>query len=424
MGAGSSALILTDGSVFYLVARLLFLLISSLTVIWVYILSFKITRSFIAALIAGLIFSASFEFNYHSRWAVSDTVAVQFVFLSTMILFLGLSFRKKIILSSIIAGLALGTKYTAGIAILNIYTYIISFKGINFSKKTDIIIYSTFIFIVTFIFLTPGTVLEPLKFYGDLETTSYHYSSWHFGYTVPAGTIHCAKIIKYIIFCIFSKNYIISIFISLFFFIGVVYSLKTKNINVISLSLVMALYLFYVSRYRVMLVRNILYIFPYFCVVSSLGAFFIFKKIKSKIIIKYLNIIIILILSYSTALVTNAALTIYHKEKLDVKGDLQNFLEVRHKDRFFFSRGVCDLMSFQQNTVPMKSSYLVFFKNEARWPFLQANKYRLYKKVLGVQDINFDYYPTWLGQDRIVIMRYSDANDHLLEDLGIKACRK
>jgi hypothetical protein len=426
---------------FYLVARFVFLFISCFTVIWVYIVSFKIAQNYVFALIAGLIFSSSFEFSYHARWAVTDMVAVQFAFLSTMLLFLNISLRKKIILCSIIAGLACGTKYTAGIVLLNILIYIFSVtKRKDFYKTAQLIVLATFLFLVAFVLSTPGSLIEPAKFWGAMKFQSNIYSNPFFGYTVRPGGIHFSKIIIYLLCCLFSRVTIISIILTVFLFCGICFALMRKDINILALFIVMLLYLIYVSQHTVMVVRNLLYVLPYFSVLASLGFMFLLKNIRNRTLAIFFSGLFFTVLLFSNSVVSQAALTIHaasivptvppkniikygpnndYKDSQDLKSDLVKFLTTQLDDRFLFSPRVAELLSRQNSVKATESAYIVFFKNEVNVEYFQANKFRLYKKVIGVQDVNFDYYPTWCGVDRIIIMRYADAHKSILRAIGL-----
>ncbi|MFA6923220.1 MAG: hypothetical protein WC223_03110 [Bacteroidales bacterium] len=403
---------------FYVYIRYIFLAISSLCVIWVYILTFKVTKNYFASLIAGLIICSSFEFSYHSKWAVTDCIAVQFAILSTLILFFNLNANKKIIFSSLIAGIAAGTKYTAGLVCLNIIIFIIIEFILN-RRDIKIIIKGIIVmclcFLVGFIFTTPGAVFEFKMFIDDLIWQKDVYSNGHFGYAIQPGIYHFNKIFQYVIFVLFSKNVIISILIFIFSLIGFIFVFIRKEWNMLGLFIVMLIYAIYVSFYKLMIVRNLLYILPYFAILSSFGFINIsgiFKKFKLRI---SANILLLIVLLYSTSNVLASSLSIYNKKSFDLKKELNKYIKENVDKEFILSLNVSNIVN-ENNKPPksLKNAYLVFYKSEIPYEMYTANIYNQFQKVIGIDDINLNYYPTWSGDDAIIIMKYINASKEIL----------
>lgn len=415
-----NASVLNKDHDFKIYLRIIFLMISSLTVFWVYWLTLKVSKNYLTALIAGLIILSSFEFGYHSRWAVTDTVAVQFAILSSLILFLGLDRNKTIILSSLIAGVAMGTKYTAGIISINILFFILIESGL---RKADLM--KTFkellLFIIIFftglIITTPGVILDNEKFMQDIFVQKNMYSSeGHIGHTVQAGLNHFFKIYEYIIFELFSKNSIVSLSIFLFSIVGFIWVLVKKKWLLSGLLVTMFIYIYYLSIFKVMIVRNILYVLPFFAVFVSLGFYCLLTVIQNRKI-KYLFTTLILItLSYSCLNIFSASLTIRNKSKINSPKELYNYLKQNSDKHFVFSKKVLPLVGPDfKNTRPSQDSYLVFYLKEIPFYNYTANIRNQFINVIGMEDININYYPTWSGDDRILIMKYCYATEEILD---------
>lgn len=417
-GIDDAATLISNNN-FYHFVRCIFIFISSLTVIWVYLLTKRITKNYPAALIAGLIICSSFEFSYHSRWAVSDCIAVQFVTLSVLILFLNISYRNKIVFSSLVSGIAAGTKYTAGIACLSILIFILSdikFKKENIKTAVKYILYLLIFFSAGFFITTPGAIIEYNILKGNMIFQNGVYSNGHYGHTVVAGFDHFMKIGEYVMFTLFSKNPLISMLIFLFALTGIASVLIRKKWFLNGLFLTMLIYVIYVSSFRVMIVRNLLYVLPFFAVLAGLGFDFISKSIPNYKSGYVFRLLIFLMLIYSCTHVIAASLTIKNKSRINSAREIEKYMKANSDKEFILSSKVSSRLKVPKNTEvnPSERSYLVFYKNEVPFQLYKANKRDQFTEVIGIEDINFDYYPTWCGEDRIIIMKYYDASEDIL----------
>ena len=106
---------------FLLVNRFLFALVSSASLIWVYLLVAYWRNNTIEALLASAILGLSWEVAYHIRWAAPDGLMMQFGALAMLLLMIQeiktpVS-HGPIKWSVFVAGLTTGTKYTAALLI-------------------------------------------------------------------------------------------------------------------------------------------------------------------------------------------------------------------------------------------------------------------------------------------------------------------
>lgn len=417
-GINDAKLLFSDQN-FYHYIRSIFIIVSSLTVFWVYFLTMKITKNYWAALIAGLIICSSFEFSYHSRWAVSDCIATQFVILSALFLFLNIGEKNKIILSSLTAGFAAGTKYTAGIACLNILIFILSEVKFNRKNlKTGVGYFFLILggFAAGFIITTPGVIFEYKKFTEDLIYQKYLYSSGHYGHTIQAGFNHFSKIIEYISYSLLSKNSGISLLIFLFAIIGAITVFMKKKWKVIGLFITMLVYIIYISTFNVMIVRNLLYILPFLAIFSSIGFIYISNKIQNYKFGFAYKLIILLILFYSCSRVVVASYSIVNNSQISLSRELEEYSKQNKDKEFIYSLEAVSNLKVRSdiNIKPTEKSYLVFYKDEIPMQLYKANINNQFTDIIGIDDVNFDYYPTWCGKNRLVVMKYLNASDDIL----------
>jgi hypothetical protein len=412
---------------FYIFLRGTFVCVASLCVVWVYILVLKITKRCWFAFMAELMFCASFEFSYHSRWAVSDLIAVQFALLSTLMLFLDMSLTKRVCWGAFVAGIAAGTKYTAGIVCLNILILLMvsiqPWKNTGHAKMLiRHLIPAGILFVLAFVITTPGCIYHLKTFLHDLQMQKSIYAGGHMGYTIQPGMQHLSKILAYFALALLSPVPLASVVISLLCLTGVVHAFLKKEWNILGLFLVMFVYMTYMSLFKVMIVRNLLYVLPYFVVLAAYGLQGLHEHLKNRLIVFVVNGLLLCLLALSLDSIVAASWSIYQRDTIDMKKELALFLNEHGKNGYAFSKGVRQLLApgnQSRDTTNGTAQFLVFLKSEIKEEHLPANTFNTYKTIAGPQDVNFDYYPTWPGQDRIVIMKLQDANLEMLKDLNM-----
>jgi len=109
---------------FWLNIRIVFLVVSMLSMLWIFFFQGFWQRNYIEALFASMLFGFSWEVGYHARWIAPDLIMTQFITLTMLFLILAYSNiahkRLFMLLTSISAGIAIGTKYTSWIIIIPI----------------------------------------------------------------------------------------------------------------------------------------------------------------------------------------------------------------------------------------------------------------------------------------------------------------
>ena len=178
----------------------------------------------------------------------------------------------------------------------------------------------------------------------------------------------------------------------------------------------MLIYVIYVSSFRVMIVRNLLYVLPFFAVLAGLGFDFLSKSIPNYKSGYVFRLLFFLMLIYSCTHVIAASLTIKNKSRINSARELEKYMKENNDKEFILSSKVSSRLKVPKSTNfdPSEKSYLVFYKNEVPFQLYTANKRDQFTEIIGIDDINFDYYPTWCGEDRIIIMKYYDASEDIL----------
>jgi len=172
---------------FILHTRWLFAFVSMLSVFWTYVAVLLWKRTQTEAVIASSFVGLSFEVAYHIRWIAPDGVMMQWVLLSMLFVLLAQYYQRGfltlLMIASIPAGIACGTKYSGALVLAPIIigTYYCSRKNStnkSFGRHAALIL---IIFGAPYIVTTPGTLLDPIRFITSVLWETSHYSGGHHG---------------------------------------------------------------------------------------------------------------------------------------------------------------------------------------------------------------------------------------------------
>lgn len=405
---------------FKLRARTLFLLITSLSILWTYLLVFHWTRQGSQALLSSAILASSWELAYHARWIAPDAILMQFGILTVLLVVLSLraSGRRRftwLIAAAVAAGMACGTKYFGGIFLLPVFI-----GGYKLLKDTNQKLsgYVTWFFVViaaftlTFLLITPGALLDTTRMIQDIRYEIGHYAQGDAGYTIRGGWEHLSHLLLYLFGVFFSRYLWLSLLLSVFVWIGL-YSLLKENWKSADTWVVLSVPFFfipYMSQQSVMMVRNDLLLFPFLAILCARGIYHVWNAgfIKSSGLFART----ILAVGVAAALLTNfswlysAGKSISPKLTVDWTHELPQYLAENQDTAFYLSPGV--RMQIDVNGLPnvaqdpSLADQLVYVFDEVNHPL--ANRPNIYDPVFGPYEVNLDYYPSWNEDERIVVI--------------------
>ncbi len=106
-----------DSHAYLMRLRAIYLVITSLTLVWVYLLALEYRRSWLEALFAASVVAGSWEVAYHARWVATDGILMQFAALTVLLAARALKRRSRswLVAAAVAAGLGFGTKYPGGL---------------------------------------------------------------------------------------------------------------------------------------------------------------------------------------------------------------------------------------------------------------------------------------------------------------------
>lgn len=412
---------------FKLYTRSIFILVSYLSLFWVYFLVLVWRRSRIESLLASSLIGLSWEVAYHARWIVPDVIMMQFATFTLMCLFFAQNNKNAklwLTLSIIGAGLASGTKYPGGLLILPVLLAIYYNFRTNSAERFSLYIpiKTLLIFALVNLVVTPGTLLDPVRFFRDVLFIIQHYivtgSTQHL---VTPGIKHLLLILNYFFTSVFSKYTIIA---SVFFamaIIGIISMVKNEKKTAVMFLCFPCLYILCMSYCKVMIVRNLIVLIPFFAILASRGCIILHSKFKHRSWQVLFSISIVVLLLINAFWLFKAAKSIRIKSSANYIEQVASYIDQRPDILFLVSKPVAnDLLYFDSKIrsnitqfFSYKTKAAIFYASEVnkqggRW---KANKFNYTWIWFGPYEVNFNYYPTWLGDDRIVVMPIKSALD-------------
>jgi hypothetical protein len=427
MGSGSSVNVMD----YFLRIRIVFSIVTLLSMVWIYIAIGYWKNDWLAGLLGASILGFSWELAYHARWIAPDAILMQFA--SMTLMFVVLSQRTTrwfeprfwLVMASIAAGLACGTKYQGGALLLPVFLASLfidnqvkfSFKAIPWSFMVKLF----FIFIATFLISTPGAFVEPYNFIGNVVGELQHYQQGHMGHSIEPGLAHLQAMGDYLARVLLSPFQYVAIFFIVFVGIGIIALAWKEWRMALIVILFPVLYISYMSLQKAMLVRNLLIVLPFIAVLSAIGIRFIQKQFLDRGTLRFvLPTIVFVALLSNAAWIFYASQSIRSQEVVDEIEYLNHYIDKHPEQQFLLTSNIHEqLISFEEKDRPnITSEYVDGVKvicsshdaseMPAFWPSNQYGRYQLLD--CGPYDVNFNYYPDWSGSDRIVIMPYEIAN--------------
>ncbi len=265
---------------------------------------------------------------------------------------------------------------------------------------------------------TPGIALQFKAFFRDALFQIQTYGHWgNDAYTVGRGPDHLSRMAQYLVFAAFSKFPALSVAIFLLAVAGGRDLWMTHRAFARNFMVYPGILLAFFSFQIVMVARNLLGLFPFMALLAGRGAVSLFQRARRWPLARavFLGGIISGLLS-NACWMAYAAWTIRNRESIQPGKLLSLYLDAHPRTRFQLSSTAAQSLltadaRSRMNAQPISAApadYLVFSTGEAGkrfdglWP---ANRWNYLEKYFGPYEVNWNYYPTWLGDFRLVIMK-------------------
>ncbi|KKU14531.1 hypothetical protein A3A20_00355 [Candidatus Wolfebacteria bacterium RIFCSPLOWO2_01_FULL_45_19] len=418
----------SESEAFKLRTRGIFIAVSALSVLWIYFLVLRLRNNHFEALLAAALTGLSWEMGYHMRWIIPHLVMTQFAVLTMM----GVVFatrhaeqKKKFLwlyFAAGAAGLTTGTLYNGGVFILPValalYFYVkeSGWRLTDFLKQAGIL---ASVFAGAYLVSTPGTILDPVRFVGNLLYEFKAYALHGVGYTVTSFE-HASLLSQYFVFVVFSPYFLISLFFAVASLVGVYVLIKEDRKTAYIFLVPLAAFLIFLISLNTMYVRNFLPVFPFFAMFAAIGVSYFYKKLASHFL--FIGLIVFMLVANAVWLF-NAAQSIRERHTANYADQLLQYINGRPDVEFAVSSAVQKELSVLSGELPpnVKSESfspdgLAVFRafeldpeNDETWNKWTPNRFNYTERWFGPYEVNFNYYPGWMGADRIVVMPIKSA---------------
>ena len=415
-----------SGDIFHLQVRKIFIVISALAILWVYLLIYVWrNRNWSEALLGALILGTSWEVSYHTRWIAPDGILMQFGALTIFCVVIAVRKDRSrfwLLGAALAAGLGMGTKYPGGLLLAPV---LIAAYRLRTTYGWRIILEAPIIFIGGFLLSTPGIILQPQIFFSDVLSEISHYQSGHYGYEVSPFE-HLGLMMTYFSQVAFSHYALPAMILFLFSLVGVFALFKESRQDAVLFLSFPVLYVLFFSLQRVMIVRNLLVVLPFLAVLSARGIVFSWTKIRYLLPRAALLLLVFGAVTVNSAWLCEAANSITQRGTENFIRELVAYIHKNPEIMFFASDKIFSEIASLEDPIPSnvsenvteRTDKLVFYASEGMenptdWP---RNQPGLATEIFGPWEVNFDYYPTWAGDDRILVMPVDEART-----LGVRA---
>jgi hypothetical protein len=400
-------------------ARVVFDLLSLLSVVWIYLTARRWSGSSGPSVAAAAFLGLSWEVAYHCRWTAPDTLMMQFAALTLLAVCVSRDSERPgrwLLAAAVAAGLGCGTKYPGGL--LFVHPAIAAFL-LRRQVPRRILIAVPLAFVLAILAATPALVVSPLAVLTDIRFEMSHYGSGaHGGYSIGPGLEHGVALLRYLCLAAMSPYRPIAFLAALGACFGAVQMLRTDRAWGIALVSFPVLYILYFALQRVMIVRNYVVLMPYLALFAAVGLYQALKLVPHRSLLTKLSLVVVTALFLINAqwLVSSSSSIVHHRPDLDA-GCVRSFMAEAPDTRLSprVAALVPDLLAHRPAPGPSALS-LVYLKEVRDRPRWKANRPGLYRVLDGgPNDVNFDYYPSWKGLDRVVITNVREA-----AELGVK----
>jgi 4-amino-4-deoxy-L-arabinose transferase-like glycosyltransferase len=404
---------------FLLRLRTIYLLLSSLTVVWVYWLVLRWRNSSLQALLAASFLGLSWEVAYHTRWVATDSMLMQLGALTALLSVLAQreSRRRLLYMAAVVAGLGCGTKYPGVLLLVPVAIAAVCTED----ERRGIprrLLGVTAVFIGVYLLTTPATLLDPGAFLSDLRYEIRHYASGHPGHAIEPGAEHGIRMLTYFGAVVFSAWPVLAVPVFAFSLVGVYAMAREGKTAAVFLSFPL-LYAAYFASQRVMIVRNLLVLVPFLAILAAHGAAWLWRRRAwGPLLRPAIAVIVAIVILTNAGWLIYAADTITDRRTDRFVREVASFLSVKNTSPVWISprlRIHLAAVGWMKRTHivddPSRAERLVLYASEAmmQWQEWPGNQPWLTERWFGPYEVNFNMYPTWFGDDRIIVISREQA---------------
>jgi 4-amino-4-deoxy-L-arabinose transferase-like glycosyltransferase len=431
-----------DSPAYLLRLRAVYLLITSLSLVWVYLLVLQRRDSWLEALFAASLVACSWEVAYHLRWVATDGILMQFAALTVLLAVHALKSRRDswLMAAAAVAGLGCGTKYPGGLLVLPVV--LAGFFGAeDCTPRVKVVrfIKVATVFALVYLAVTPGTILQPVKFAHGVLYEITHYATGHGGHAIGRGLEHMQRLLMYFATVLFSPYLAIALLMFALAIIGTA-GVITRDWRQGAVFVVFPLaYMLYFSTQGTMVVRNLLAVAPFWAIAAARGAGMLGQFLGRKRSQPMAQLpspalaravwagLLCAALGLNASWLIASAESIVARQTDRFVRQASEYIHTHPNTKFLLSPRVkrdLPVVGPSPHNItddPGEADALVLYAREGmlRWHDWPANRRALTQACFGPREVNFDMYPNWWGDDRILVINPTRAKEMGLRIAGI-----
>jgi 4-amino-4-deoxy-L-arabinose transferase-like glycosyltransferase len=431
-----------DSPAYLLRLRAVYLLITSLSLVWVYLLVLQLRGSWLEALFAASLLACSWEVAYHLRWVATDGMLMQFAALTGLLAVHALKSRRDswLMAAAAAAGLGCGTKYPGGLLVLPVVLAgLFGAPGCTRRVKVVRFMKVATVFALVYLAVTPGTILQPVKFAHGVLYELTHYATGHGGHTVGRGLEHMQRLLMYFATVLFSPYLAIALLMFALAIIGTA-GVIARDWRQGAVFVVFPLaYMLYFSTQGTMVVRNLLAMAPFWAIAAARGAGMLGQFLERNRFESTAQLprpafaravwvgLLCVTVGLNTSWLIASAESIVSRHTDRFVREASQYVRTHPDTKFLLSprikRDLIVVGPSPQNITddPGEAHAFVLYAREGmlRWHDWPANRRGLTQACFGPREVNFDMYPNWWGDDRIVVIDRLRATEIGLRIAGV-----
>lgn len=432
-----------DSQAYLFRLRAVYLTITSLTLVWVYLLVRQQRGGrWGEALFAACVLGGSWEVAYHLRWVASDGMLMQFATLTVLFALRALHTRRQswLIAATTTAAVGSGTKYPGGLLLLPVALAAIScLEGGSPRAKSTLLVKLAALFAAVSLAVTPALVFEPHKVAQAMLYEMHHYATGHGGHTVHRGLEHTGRMLAYFSTVLLSSNIVIAMLFFGLAILGVGHEFARDGRKAAVLFVFPCAYLLYFSTQGTMVVRNVLAVAPFVALGAARGAAVVAgvlaargespggRRARANYASAAWLLLLVGAVSFNAAWLISSAESIVARHTARFAREAAEYVRMRPGSRYLLSpRVTLDVSRVAPSppnvtTTAADADAFVLYAREGmrRWHDWPANRRDLTSAWFGPREVNFDIYPNWWGDDRIVVIDKRRAREIGLRIAGI-----
>lgn len=395
-------------------ARVLFLSTGSLSVIFTALLAWRWRGRMAEAVLAASILGLSWETAYHARWTAPDAVlmAVSAATLWLTAESMARNDTRWIHAAAITAAVGAATKLTGAILLLPVLLAGALLLAPSPSRRRAMIrraLRLSALFVVTFLLLCPGALVEPFQFVIEILHERRHYATGHGAYTVGLGPEHLLRMVEYLLKSWYTPYEWVGVALGACAILGGVRARAANPKTFLVLVVPLALYVLYLSTHRVMFVRNLLLLLPVLATCSAWGLLALAESWRPGYVKPTVIFLTIVLLGANGFWLASRARAVASSDWSAGVHRAHETVAERQSTTFFLSPGLRRSMDQLRlptpanvTDVPTRSSIVVSWLHEIPVEALPANRSGTFTLGLTAPHVNLDYYPTWVDRDVVV----------------------